>query len=48
VEGVILSADGFKAADIVYDIYATAQKVKAENEGQVNHVDAWVNELQTR
>jgi ubiquinone/menaquinone biosynthesis C-methylase UbiE len=47
-DGVVLVADGLKAADIVYDIYATAEKVKARDEEKSRAIDAWINELQER
>lgn len=40
-------AEGIKAADIVYDIYATVEKVKSENKESSRAMDAWVNELKT-
>ncbi len=45
-EGNILLADGIKAADVVYDIYATVDKIKAQNAEGLADMDAWVNDLQ--
>jgi ubiquinone/menaquinone biosynthesis C-methylase UbiE len=45
-DGLVLLADGMTAADIVFDIYATVEKVTAGNEEQAMNLDAWVNELQ--
>lgn len=47
-DGLILLADGIEAVDTVYDTFATAEKVKAENAEQTRAVDAWINELQRR
>jgi len=47
-DGLMLLADGLRAADIVYDIYATAEKVRAANSEKSGTVDAWLNELQNR
>jgi len=47
-DGLILLADGLKAADIVYDIYATADKVRSENDQASCAIDDWVRELQRR
>jgi len=47
-DGLILLADGMKAANIVYDIRATVEKVKAGNGEKSSIMDAWVNELQRR
>jgi len=47
-DGLILLADGIRAADIVYDIYATADKVKADNDKESCVIDDWVRELQRR
>jgi len=48
VDGLILLADGMKAVDIVHDLYATVEKVKAENEEKCFAMDAGVSQLQTR
>jgi hypothetical protein len=47
-DGLVLLAGGLTAADIVYDIYATAEKAKAENKEMSQAVDAWVDALQRR
>lgn len=47
-DGFILLADGIQAVDAVYDICATAEKVRAENEDKSCTIDAWVTELQRR
>jgi len=45
-DGRILSADGLKAADTVFDIYATAEKVKVKDKEISQVLDAWIDELQ--
>ncbi|MFZ5868639.1 MAG: methyltransferase domain-containing protein [Thermodesulfobacteriota bacterium] len=47
-DGRILLTDGLKAADIVYDIYATAERVKVGNKEMSQAVDGWIDELQER
>ena len=47
-DGLVLLADGIKAADTVYDIYATVEKVKSGNEEKSRAMDAWVRGLQER
>jgi len=47
-DGTILLADGMAAADIVYDIYATAEKVRAANSEKADAIEAWLHNLQER
>jgi SAM-dependent methyltransferase len=47
-EGLILLADGIHAANMMFDIYATAEKVKTKSPEQARGVDAWVKRLQER
>lgn len=47
-DGTILLADGIEAADIVYDIYASAEKVRLGNDEKSSAIDAWLDEIQKR
>jgi len=47
-DGFILLADGTKAAAIVYDIYATIDKVRTEQEESSQAIDDWIRALQGR
>ncbi|MEW6532745.1 MAG: methyltransferase domain-containing protein [Thermodesulfobacteriota bacterium] len=45
-DGRILLTDGLKAADTVFDIYATAEKVKVKDKEISQVLDTWIKELQ--
>lgn len=47
-EGFILLADGLDAVNIVYDIFATADKLKAEDSKTADELEKWVENLRLR